>query len=178
MAATFDFGEDNGAATGSPSKGTTRTQNVTQVNWKNTDDVGTVYTSSPITAGNNSFSKYQFGRYTGTYNLISNGLWGHTAGTLGTGLTLMGKVTSTYATPSATTNAALDQNMTSVLGSFPTGAQTVNFHGTGPEGAGPTATIATAPAYTQFLATQLQTTSSAAAGDTATVTLTLRYDEN
>jgi hypothetical protein len=38
--------------------------------------------------------------------------------------------------------------------------------------------MTTNPCYTNFLTTQLQTTSSAAAGDTATVTLTLQYDEN
>jgi hypothetical protein len=38
--------------------------------------------------------------------------------------------------------------------------------------------MATNPCYTNFLTTQLQTTSSAAAGDTAQVTLTLQYNEN
>ncbi len=41
MAATFEFNEDNGAATGSPAKGTTRNTAVTQNNWKNVDDVAT-----------------------------------------------------------------------------------------------------------------------------------------
>lgn len=175
MAATFEYQEDNGAATGSPAKGTTRNTAVTQQNWKNTDDVATAYSSSPITAGNNSYTKYQFGRFTGTFNQISAGLWAHTAGVLGTGLTLKGVVTSTYATPSTSTNAALTTNMTSVI-AIGSGA-TVLFHTTGPEGASPTSTLAAA-GYTQYLATQLQTTGSAAAGDTATVTTTLQYNEN
>lgn len=173
MPATFDFGEDNGALTSG--KGATRTQSVTQVNWKNTDDVATAYTASPITAGNNSFTKYQFGRFTGTFNQISAGRWAHTAGALGTGLTLMGVVTSTYATPGTATNAALTTNMTSVI-AIGSGA-TVNFHTTGPEGGSPTTTLSAA-GFTQYLATQLQTTTGAAAGDTATVTLTLQYNEN
>lgn len=175
MAATFEWNEDNGAATGSPAKGTTRNTAVTQVNWKNVDDVATGYASSPITAGNNSYTKYQFGKFTGTFNEINSAVWAHTAGTLGTGLTLNGVVTSTYATPATTANAALTQDMTAVIaiGS----GQTVNFSTVGPEGASPTATL-TAAGYTQYLATQLQTTVSAAQGDTATVTLTLRYNEN
>lgn len=175
MAAVFEFNEDNGAATGSPAKGTTRNTAVTQVNWKNIDDVSTVYSVSPIQAGQNSFSKYQFGKFTGSFNQILNALWAHTAGTLGSGLTLKGIATSTYATPATSANAALTVNMTSVIaiGS----GQAVLFHTTGPEGASPTATLAS-PGYTQYLATQLQTTGSAAAGDTATVTLTLQYDEN
>jgi hypothetical protein len=175
MAATFEYNEDNGAATGSPSKGTTRNTAVTQVNWKNVDDVATAYTASPITYGNNSFTKYQFGKFTGTFNQISAGLWAHTAGVLGTGLTLKGVVTSTYAAPSATTNAALTTNMTSVI-AIGSGAA-VLFHTTGPEAASPTTTLSAA-GFTQYLATQLQTTVSAAAGDTATVTLTLQYNEN
>ena len=175
MAATFEWNEDNGAATGSPAKGTTRTTAVTQVNWKNTDNVATAYTASPINAGSNSYTKYQCGKFTGTFNQISAGLWAHTAGALGTGLTLKGVVTSTYATPGTTANASLTVDMTSVIaiGS----GQAVSFSTVGPEGASPTTTLAAA-GYTQFLATQLQTTSSAAAGDTATVTLTLQYNEN
>lgn len=175
MAATFEYDEDNGAATGSPAQGTTRNTAVTQVNWKNTDDVATAYSSSPITAGNNSYTKNQFGKFTGTFNQISAGLWAHTAGVLGTGLTLKGVVTSTYATPSTSTNAALTTNMTSVI-TIASGAA-VLFSTTGPQAASPTSTLSAA-GYTQYLASQLQTTVSAAAGDTATVTLTLQYNEN
>lgn len=175
MAATFEFNEDNGAATGSPSKGTTRNTAVTQMNWKNTDDVSTAYSSSPITAGNNSYIKYQFGKFSGTFNQILNGKWSpHTAGTLGTGLTLVGKVTSTYATP-ATTALATSTDYTSIV-AIGSGAS-VSFSTTGPEAASPTSTLSSA-GYTQYLVTQLQTSSSAAAGDTATVTGTLQYDEN
>lgn len=176
MAATFEFQEDNGAATGSPSKGTTRTGTRTECNWKNIDDSTTAYSSSPITAANNSFTKYQFGKFSGTFNQVSAGLWAHTSGTLGTGLTLKGTVSSTYATPATTANASLTTDMTSTtsIGS----GQTVLFHGTGPEGASPASSMTTNPCYTQYLPTQLQTTSGAAAGDTASVTLTLQYNEN
>jgi hypothetical protein len=175
MAATFEYNEDNGAATGSPAKGTTRTTAVTQVNWKAVDNVASAYTSNPIIAGQNSFTKYQFGKFTGTFNQISTGKWSHTAGTLGTGLTLKGVVTSTYATPSQTANAALTTDMTAIT-AIASGAA-VLFHTTGPEGASPTATL-TAAGYSQYLATQLQTTTGAASGDIGAITLTLRYDEN
>lgn len=175
MAATFEFQEDNGAQTGSPLKGTTRTTAVTQVNWKSVDDVATAYAAASITAGQNSYPKYQFGRITGTFNTVSAGLFAHTSGVLGTGLTLKGTVTSTYATPVTTAVAALSTNMTTVI-AIASGL-TVLFHTTGPEGASPTSSLSAA-GYTQYLATQLQTTGSAAAGDTATVTLTLQYNEN
>ncbi len=174
-AATFEFEEDNGAATGSPAHGTTTTGARTECNWKNIDDSTTAYSSSPITAGNNSYTKYQYGHFSGTYNQISAGLWAHTAGAFGTGLTLKGIVTSTYATPTTTANASLTVDMTSAIaiGS----GQTVLFN-TAPSASAPTSSITSNPAYTQYLASQLQTTTSAAAGDTTSVTLTLQYNEN
>lgn len=175
MAATFEFQEDNGAATGSPAKGTTRTTAVTQNNWKNIDDVASAYTSYPITASGNSFTKHQFGRFTGTFNQISSVIWAHTAGTLPAGVTLKGAVTSTYATPSTAANAALSVDMSAPI-SIGSG-QAVLLSTTGPEAAAPAATLAAA-GYTQYLATQLQTTGSAPAGDIGSQTLTLRYNEN
>jgi hypothetical protein len=185
MPATFAFGEDNGAATGSPAHGTTRSgignaNYATDVNWKSVDDCtansGTVYTSAPITAGNNSYTKYQYGIFSGSYTSISSCLWAHTAGTLGTGLTLNGVVTSTYATPSTTANSALTVNMTSAI-SIGSG-QSVNFSSSDPSGASPTSTLSSGGGYTQYLATQLQTTSGASAGSTATITLTVQYNES
>lgn len=174
MAATFEFNEDNGAATGSPAKGTTRTTAVTQVNWKAVDDVATAYSSSPVDAGTNSFPKYQFGEFTGTFNQISNGLWAHTAGTFGTGLTLFGAVTSTYATPTQSATAGLSDISTAIA---ITSGSAVLFSTVGPEGASPTSTLSAA-GFSQYLVTQARTTGSASTGDSATLTLTLRYSEN
>lgn len=176
MAATFEWDEDHGAQTGSPTKGTSRTHGVTNVNWKNVGDTATAYTSSPITAGNNSFDKWQSGHFSGTFNNILNGKWAHTAGTLGTGLTLKGVVAAAYTTPSSTANALLTTDMTAAI-AIGSGAA-VQFGATGPEAAGKAASTSANPAWSEFLTTQLQTTGSAAAGDTATVTLTLQYDEN
>jgi len=183
MAATFEFDEDNGAATGSPAKGTTRTHNVTNVNWKNIDDATTAYTSNPITAGNNSYQKNQFGHFSGTFNQILTGLFAHTATAFGAGLTLKGVPNCTgdgdrylYVTPSTSADANLTTDMTSAI-SIGSG-RTVCFGATGPEATGKATSMTTNPCYTSYLTTQLQTTGSAAAGDTATVTLTLQYDEN
>lgn len=175
MAATFEWDEANTA-------GQTVTHNVTTVNWKNIDDATTAYTSAPITAGNNSFEKWQYGHFSGSYNQILNGKFAHTATAFGTGLTLKGAPSMTvdgdklaYATPSTTTNANLTVNMTSAI-SIGSGS-VVWFSGTSPTTTKTASTTAN-PAYTNYLTTQLQTTGSAAAGDTATVTLTLQYDEN
>lgn len=183
MAATFEWDEDTGTQTGSPLKGTTRTHGVTDVNWKNSGTQGTAYSAAPITAGNNSFDKWQFGHFSGTFNEISAGLFAHTATAFGAGLTLKGPTpmtadgdNETYRTPAATANANLSVDMTSAI-SIGSGSA-VWFGATGPEATGKAASMTTNPCYTNWLVTQLQTTGSAAAGDTATVTLTLQYNEN
>lgn len=177
-AATFAFKEDNGTQTGSPTRGTTAGTTVTTCNWKSIDDaVTTAYSAAPITAGNNSYHKYQWGAFSGTYNQISAGLWSpHTAGTLGTGLSIFGKVTSTYATPTtAALSGATDYSAITAIGS----GATVLFSTDGnPFTASPTSSTTANPTATQYLVSQLQTTGSAAAGDTASITLTLQYNEN
>lgn len=178
MAATFNFAEDNGVATGTPARGTTAGTTTTTCNWKNIDDaVVTAYSASPITAGNNSFTKHQYGAFSGTYNQLSAGLWAHTAAAFGTGLTLKGVVTSTYATPATTANAALTVDMTTAI-AIGSGQAVLFSTNSSPATATPTASTVVNPCATQYLATQLQTTGSAAAGDTTTVTLTLQYNEN
>lgn len=179
MAATFEWGEDNGAAAGSPPKGTTRTVPRTEANWKNIDDSSTDYDDSPIVGGNNSYEKWTFGKFTGTFTTILSGLWAHTGGTMGTGLTIKGKVapdTNTYSTPDVAANADLTVDMTAAI-SIGSG-QAVLFGPTGPEAAGKDTETTDNPAYTEWLVHQLQTTISAAAGDTATATFTLQYQEN
>lgn len=182
MAATFEFNRDTGTQTGSPTKGTTRTTAVTDTNWKNTDTYGTAYSAAPITDGNNSYEIWNFGKFSGTFNQILSGLFAHTATAFGAGLTLKGTPACTgdgdrllYTTPSTTANANLTTNMTSVT-AIASGVA-VCFGATGPEATGKAASTTANPAYTNYLTTQLQT-SGAAAGDTATVTLTLQYQEN
>lgn len=183
MAATFEFNRDTGTQTGSPTKGTTRTTAVTDTNWKNTDTYGTAYSAAPITAGNNSYEIWNFGKFSGTFNQILSGLFAHTATAFGTGLTLMGTPACTgdgdrllYTTPSASTNANLTVDMTSAV-AIGSGVA-VFFGATGPEATGKASSMTTNPCYTNYLTTQLQTSGSAAAGDTAQVTLTLQYQEN
>jgi hypothetical protein len=182
MAATFAFDRDHGTQTGSPTKGTTRSAGVTDVNWKNSDTEATAYSAAPIADGSNSFENWLCGHFSGSFNEISAGLFAHTATAFGTGLTLKGPPACTgdgdrllYTTPSASTNAALSNNMTSAI-AIGSGVA-VFFGATGPEATGKAASMTTNPCYTNFLTTQLQT-SGAAAGDTAQVTLTLQYNEN
>jgi hypothetical protein len=183
LTATFDWQLDTGASTGSPAKGTTRNTGVANNNWKNVDDAGTAYSSSPITAGNNSYQRNLFGKFTGTFNQILNGKFAHTATAFGTGLTLKGIPACTgdgdrylYVTPStsADANLTVDHTAVTAIGS----GIAVFFSATGPEATGKASSTTSNPGYTNFLTTQLQTSGSADPGDTANVTLTLQYEEN
>jgi hypothetical protein len=184
MAAVFEFQEDNSTAVNQPPRGTTRTANRTEFNWKNIDDSTTAYSSSPITAGNNSFDKNIFGVFTGSYNQITNGLWNHVSGVLSGGLVVKACISGSggYTTPSASTNANLTGDLTQT-GLISTG-WTVLFGGRdhpssgGPQDTGKGASTTAIPAFTQYLKSQLQTTVAAAAGDTTTTTWQLQYQEN
>lgn len=171
MAATTTWYEQNGTASGSPAHGTEST--ISSCDWKSVDDSTTSRASAPVLAGSNSYHKYIYLKFTGTFNQISAVKFAHTAGTLGTGISLKSKVTSTYATPATTALASsTDITSTTAIGS----GASVLLSTTGPNGS--TSASQTSTCYTQYIVTQVQTTSAANAGDSGTVTLTVQYNEN
>lgn len=172
MSATTTWYEQNGAASGSPAHGTEST--ISSCDWKSVDDTTTSRASAPVLAGENSYSKYIYLKFAGTFNQISAVKFAHTAGTLGTGISLVGKVTSTYTAP-ATSALASSSDMTTPIAI--TSGASVLLSTSGPNGANPSASQ-TSTCYTQYLVTQVQTTASAAAGDSGTATLTVQYNEN
>ena len=149
MAATTNWYEQNGTATGSPAHGTE--SSISSCDWKSVDDTTTSRASAPVLAGANSYTKYIYLKFSGTFNQVSAVKFAHTAGTLGTGISLVGKITSTYETPATSAmSGSTDITSTTAIGSgaFPMGLLKV------------------------------QTTASASAGDSGTVTLTVQYNEN
>lgn len=172
MAATTTWYEENGSATGSPAHGTPTV--VTTCDWKSVDSATTTRAAAPVAAGSNSYHKYNYVKFSGTFNEISDAKFAHTSGTLGTGISLKGKVTSTYATPATSAlSGSIDITATTPI----TSGMAVLLSTVGPQGAGATASI-NAEGYTQYIVTQVQTTSSAAAGDSVAATLTVQYNEN
>ena len=177
MAATFAWGEAHGATYNAS------VTTPTDCNWKNIDDSTTAYTTVPVVAGTNSYTKYQFGILSGTWNQILNGKWAHTAGALSS-MTLIGAPSGasqlTFAQPAIATAAAsltVDMTATTAIGS----GTVVYFGPTSPNQAAKTASVLVGggnPVYTNYLATQLQVAGGASAGDTASITVTLSYDEN
>jgi hypothetical protein len=177
MAATFQWAETNGAV--SPPAG--ETVGRTDCNWKNIDDSTTAYSSSPITAGNNGYDKFSYGKFTSSWNQITNCKYGVSATSVGANTTLTGAKTMaaaadrvSYRTPVKTATAT---NSTT----FATTSvdRTLYLSKTSPDDAGCTTSIsAGGTGYTCYMYTFLATTGSAAAGDTSQVTFTLQYDEN
>lgn len=172
MASTTTWYEQNGAAAGSPAAGTESA--ISSCDWKNIDDSTTPRASSPVLAGSNSYSKYIYLKFTGTFNQISAVKFAHTAGTLGTGISLKGKISSTYATPStASLSGSTDITPAISIGS----GASVLLGTTGPNDTNPSSSQ-TMACYTQYIVTQVQTDNSANAGDSGSVTLTVQYNEN
>lgn len=172
MSATTNWYEQNGTATGTPAHGTE--SSISSCDWKSVDDTTTSRASAPVLAGENSYDKKIYLKFTGTFNQIGAVKFAHTAGTLGTGISLKGKVTSTYTAPStAALSGATDMTTPTSVGS----GASVLLGTSGPNDENPSASQ-TAACYTQYLVTQVQTTASASAGDSGTATLTIQYNEN
>lgn len=166
MASTQTFSEGNGTTAG------TETTSRTEMNWKNIDDSTTAYSSSVITAGNNSFTKYQAIVFAGSWNSLSALTVKVDNNAPATGLSIVGSVRSAGATPA--TAASGDSAMS-------TTGTAVNFTGTTwatAFAAGSSSSTAGGTLYTQPLRTQLQTTSAAAPGDIASRTFTWAWTES
>lgn len=164
MASTQSWTEYNGASAG------TATASRTEANWKNIDDSTTAYSSSPITAGNNSFDKNQAVVFAGTWNTLSALTYKVSTATPGTGLSVVASVRSTGTTPSAT---ATGDSAASTTGT------SANFAGTSTGFAAGTSTASGGGTYYgQVYRTQLQTTGAAAPGDITSVTITATWTES
>lgn len=176
MAVSFAWASDNGAATGSPAAGLVRTNPTSEFGWKNVDDATTAFTAAQITAGNNSFERFIFGVFTGSFTTILGGLFAHTAGVFPANTTLKGTVSSTYTTPSTSANAGLTTDMTTAI-SIGSGL-VVQFGPTGPQAAGKGTSSTSNPSYSEYLTTQVQTNVSASPGNSPSMTMTLEFQSN
>lgn len=158
MVSTFYFAESNGAAPGT--LGSTP-----NVNFGNTDASNITPASNPITAGNNSYEKWIVGSWSGTFTKISNAGFWSSAGSQGTGETLLwtGSVTK-YTTPVATASG-------SALGSIPTTFANNYFLGSALSGS------LIAAGRGDWIVLQYKTTASAGPGPVNQKTFTMQWDE-
>lgn len=168
MAATFQWWGEWGT-TGSPSTADLGVSG-NLFNYKTYNDLTTAgdYTSYPITAGNNSYDVWLKGHFTGTFNQVQNAKFWKSAGAFGTGEALKWRgVVTAFANPTTGDSSYATANIPTAS----PGSANVSFGGN-------LAGSITADGFSDFIVTQLQTTTAAEAGDTETFTYTLTYDEN
>lgn len=163
MAATFSFGE----AYGSP--GIVINGSITNVNMGSLGSPNLTAASYPITRGENSYEKYIFGSWGGTFTKIDNLQFYASAGSYGTGEVIkwQGSSVTTFTPPVTTTSVV-------ATGSLPfadPGTANVSIANT------LAGSIYASPGSSDYIVLQYQTTSSAAVGPTNTKTLTLQWDE-
>lgn len=164
MASTQTWSEFNGTSAG------TETTSRAETNWKNIDDSTTAYSSSPVTAGNNSFGKYQALKYGGSWNSLSALTYKIDNNAPQTGVSIVGSVVTSGTTPATT--ATGDSAMS-------TSGISANFNSSStPYGTGTSSTTAGGTMYANALRTQVQTTSSAVPGDIASRTITATWTES
>ena len=156
MSATYVWSESNTAIE-------TVTDGITNLNFGSNDSVNLNTSTYPITAGQNSFSKYIRAKFSSTFTEISNMKFWKSAGTCVTDEAIKASANATFATPSATDTG--DSDVPIIVGS----ALAI-------QSSAGTTTI-TAPGYTKYLRLQLQTSASTPSGAVNTKTFTFQYDE-
>lgn len=166
MAATCDIDEYNGV-------GETLTASITNTNYGSVDSANLTPAGNEITAGNNSFEKYQKMSFTGTFNTVDNlKIWKNSgAYVTGEGIDTNARETSyggaeAYVQPTETTSVKATQVMPATE---PSGANL----GIG----GSLGGSLSAPGDSDYLVTQLQTTGATPAGDVNQKQFTYQWDE-
>ena len=167
MAATFNWAQTYGSW---PGTATDLGSSGNLFNFKTADDATAAnYSSNPITAGNNSYEVWLRMHFTGTFNKIDNlQFWMSTDFSPNTGLTVKwnGNNSGSYATPVTSSSSVA----TTTIPTSDPGTANVSI-------ATSLSGNLSAAGYSDYIVLQLQTTVSAAAGDTSLATFTCQYDE-
>ena len=166
MAATFQWTIRNGAGATETVLGTSGNLQ----NFKSVDSAGIVdYAANPVTAGQNSFECWFRGKWTGTFNRISDlRSWQSAAFSPATGLQIFfSGQQQIYLTPASVTSSIA----TSSIATSDPGSANVSIGGN-------LSGSLTSSGYSDNIVLQLRTTTAAAAGDTSLATITLSYTEN
>lgn len=172
MAAIATWMEDNGAANGP--EGSIKLVS-DRGDFKGIADSTTALSAdnkvTHIEAGKNSYSKFRYVKFSGSFTSISNVRFAHTGGTLGAGMTIKGKITNSYSPPS--TDALDGDDITPVI-NIENGAL-VRLGISGP-GSASEPSLST-PGFTEYCVTQLQTSANSPIGYVPEITFTIQWDE-
>jgi hypothetical protein len=166
MAAGFEWCQSTGAGNTVSTLGSSGNL----FNWKSIDDATAAdYNSHPITAGQDSFEVFLRAHMIGTFNRVSGfRFWLSTPFSPATGLQIMFTGTQQiYLQPASGTSSLA----TSSIPTADPGSTNVSIGGN-------LSGSLVASGYSDYIVTQLQTTTLAAAGDTSLSVMTLSYVEN
>lgn len=169
MAATFEWSGTYGTSPGTVLDFGASSGNL--FNFKNYDSLVSAadYTTYPVVAGNNSFEVWLRGKWSGTFNKIENLQFFKSSGGPDSGISIKwdGSGNTTYSTPVSTASSIA----TADVPTADPGTANVSI-GNSLSGS------LTSAGYSDYIVLQVQTTVSAAAGDSSSYTFTLQYDEN
>lgn len=172
MAAIATWMEDNGAANGPG--GSIRLVS-DRGDFKGIADSTTTLSAdnkvTHIEAGKNSYSKFRYVKFSGSFTSISNVRFAHTGGTLGAGMTIKGKITNNYSPPST---YSLDGDDITPVINIENGAP-VRLGVNGPESAVDSSLHS--PGFTEYCVTQLQTSTNSPIGNIPDITFAIQWDE-
>jgi len=139
-------------------------------NYKRTDDaVAANYSAHPVTAGQKSYEVWLRGKFTGSFNKVDNIKFHRSTDfSPNTGLSILWapSTPSAYETPVTGANVCVS----GVPSAYP-GTANVRIGGV-------LSGALIASGYTDYIVTQLSTTSAAPAGDSSLAIFTLAYDES
>jgi hypothetical protein len=163
-------------------------ENVPAIAWKAVDDVLTPYDlyRAVLGLGTNSYTVYNYLKFSGSFTTIANVNVTHSGGTFGQGIKLYASPTIAdssqrvvYTKPVRTTSGVATTDLTSLgasvqlmVGNAPSGQD-----GAGYDGKGTSASNTGQPIYSSYLVTQLQVAANAQTGDLSNVSLQISYDE-
>jgi hypothetical protein len=161
MAATHQWSESNLV-------GEVITDGISNINFGSNDSPNIITVNYPITIGQNSFSKYIRGKFTGVWTTISNMKFWKSSGNYVTGESIKAGANIAYATPSQV--GTIDSDVPILEGS----ALSVNsFEGASTIESG----VSGVSGYTGYIRLQLRTTGSTPAGAVNQKQFTFQYDE-
>lgn len=161
MGATYHWSESNHVAEDV-------TDDIANLNFVNEDNPQkTPVSSYPITAGENSYEKYNRAKFTGSFTEITNMKFWKSAGAYVTDEAIKAAANQTYGTPVATTSAKATVDVPIIVGSA------LSIEST----EGDTSKITIDGGYTKYIVTQLQTLVTTPAGAVNQKTFTFQYDE-
>jgi len=109
MPATFVWSESN-------SSGPTVTDSISNVNFGNSDSPNLSSPNNRVVAGENSYEKWNRGKFSGSYTTIDNLKLYKSSGTLPVNVTIKAAVNAAFATPVATASVVATSNVPTTEG--------------------------------------------------------------